>query len=199
MNVSKTIQRSNKSIGTAFAMLFMGAVFTGCHKDKDPVITPPIIENESEVMTTFKLTFVDSAGIAPVITAEYSDPDGDGGNAAVKFDTIKLLPNKTYFAEVTILDETKIPVDSISKEIQEEGNDHLFFYTPLGIDATITLVDSDTNTPTPFPIGLQTKWKTMNSSSGTTHIVLRHQADVKNGAYAPGETDIDLTFQTKIQ
>ena len=187
-----------KIIQIAFEALIVVALCSGCKKDENLVITPPPVENESEVMTTFKLTFVDSEGISPMVTAEYRDPDRDGGNSAVRFDTIKLLSNKTYLVEVLILDETKNPVDTTSKEVLKEANDHLFFYTHSGVNETITIIDRDTHASTPLPIGLQTKWKTMAASTGTTSIVLRHQPGVKDGMYAPGETDIDLTFSTKI-
>lgn len=175
------------------------SIVTGCKKDKDEVPTPPLPVNESEIMTTFKLTFTDSAGVSPTVTAEYLDPDGDGGNPAEQFDTIKLLPNTTYLASLLILDETKTPADTISNEIEEEANDHLFIYTPAIVNATVTILDVDTNTPVPLPLGLQTKWKTMAASAGTVQIVLRHQPGVKDGTYTPGETDVDLTFQIKIQ
>lgn len=172
-------------------------IINGCKKDEDKPTTPPPPVNESEITTTFKLTFVDSAGIAPTLTAMFRDPDGDGGNPAVQFDTIKLLANQTYFASILILDETKIPADTISNEVKEEGNDHLFVFTPGGVNETITILDQDSNT-VPLPIGLESKWKTGAASSGTTRIVLRHQPGVKDGTYAPGETDIDILFQTLI-
>ena len=175
----------------------VATIISGCKKDKETVPDPEVPVNEPEVMTTFKLTFVDSSNTSNVITAAFRDPDGDGGKPAVQFDTIKLAPNKTYLASVLILDETKSPVDTISNEVEEEGNDHLFFYTPGGVNETITILDKDTHTP-PLPLGLKTKWKTGSSSTGTTKIVLRHQPDVKDGTYTPGETDIEILFQTKI-
>ena len=180
-------------VATAVAL-----IITGCKKDKETVPDPEDPVNETEVMTTFKLTFVDSANSADIVTATFRDPDGDGGNPPVKFDSVKLVANKTYFASVLILDETKSPVDTISNEIEEEANDHLFFYTPQGVNETITILDKDTHTPTPLPVGVHTKWKTGATSTGSTKIVLRHQPGVKNGTYAPGETDIEILFQTKI-
>ncbi|MES2591874.1 MAG: hypothetical protein V4608_08320 [Bacteroidota bacterium] len=171
---------------------------SGCKKDEDPVTIPPVPTNETEIMTTFKLIFTDSAGFAPTVTAEYRDPDGDGGNPAVQFDTIKLLANKTYFANAFILDETKNPVDTISNEVMEEANDHLFFYTTSGFSATVAIVDFDTHNP-PLPVGLQTKWKTMGIGNGTVQVVLRHQPNIKDGMFAPGETDIDLVFSYLVQ
>jgi hypothetical protein len=170
---------------------------TGCKKDDDNV-EEPVDTNTSEVMTTLKLTFVDSAGVAPNVIAQYRDPDGDGGNSPVQFDEIRLLANKTYFATVVIQDETKSPIVTISDEVIEESNDHLFFYTPTNVNATVSITDQDSNTP-PLPLGINTKWRTQAVSSGTVRVVLRHQPGVKDGTYAPGETDIDLTFQAVVE
>lgn len=180
-----------------FVAIIATTLITGCEKDDTEPENPNPV-NESEVMTTFKLTFVDSAGTAPNVIAQYRDPDGDGGNSAVQFDIIRLLPNKTYLASVQILDETKNPAVNISNEILEEANDHMFFYTPSSVNATITLLDLDTNTPA-LPIGLQTKWKTGALSDGTVRVILRHQPGVKDGTYAVGETDIDLTFEFEVE
>lgn len=187
----------------SFKNLFIAAtavalIITGCKKDKETVPDPEEPVNEIEVMTTFKLTFVDSANSTNIVTATFRDSDGDGGKAAVQFDSIKLAANKTYFTSVLILDETKSPADTTSNEVEEEANDHLFFYTPQGVNETITILDKDTH-PTPLPVGLHTKWKTGGVSTGSTKIVLRHQPGVKDGTYAPGETDIEILFQTKIK
>lgn len=177
--------------------LIAALFITGCKKDDDD-IEEPTNTNTSEVMTTLKLTFVDSAGAAPNVIAQYRDPDGDGGNSPVQFDEIRLLANRTYFATVVIQDETKSPVVTISDEVIEESNDHLFFYTPTNVNATVTITDQDSNTP-PLPLGINTKWRTQAASSGTVRVVLRHQPGEKDGTYAPGETDIDLTFQAVVE
>ncbi|MBL7890085.1 MAG: hypothetical protein JNL24_11045 [Bacteroidia bacterium] len=181
------------------AMIIAGSIFTGCKKDEDTVPTPPAPTNEGEVLTTFTLYFTDSANSANVVSATFRDPDGDGGNPFTQFDSIHLQANKTYYAQVVILNETASPADSISNEILEEANDHLFFYTVTGANAAVTITDLDTNTPTPLPLGLQTKWRTGAVSMGSTQIILKHQPGVKDGTFTPGSTDIDLTFQTEIQ
>lgn len=181
------------------AMIVVASIFTGCKKDKDTVPTPPVPTNVGEVLTTFTLYFTDSANSANVVSATFRDPDGDGGNPFTQFDSINLQANTTYYAQVVILNETVSPADSISNEILAEANDHLFFYTINGANATVTITDFDTNTPTPLPLGLQTKWRTGSISNGTSQIILKHQPGVKDGTFAPGSTDIDLTFQTNIQ
>lgn len=178
--------------------IVIAASVVGCKKDTEAVPDPETPLNETEVMTTFKLTFVDSANALNVVTATFRDPDGDGGKAADLYDSIKLAPNKTYFASVVILDETKSPADTISNEIEEEANDHLFFYTLMGVNATVTILDYDNNMPIPLPLGLKTKWKTAAESVGSAKIVLRHQPSIKDGTYTPGETDIEIPFYTII-
>ncbi|MFM8917548.1 MAG: hypothetical protein ACKOGP_07380, partial [Bacteroidota bacterium] len=48
-------------------------------------------------------------------------------------------------------------------------------------------------------IGLQSKWVTGNLSSGTSRIVLKHQPGIKDGTFAPGETDVDIQFQSRVE
>lgn len=181
--------------------LIMGLLTTvilwmGCKKDEDPVPTPPPPINEEEVITTLKLTFTDSSDNTNIKYATFRDSDGDGSQAPDTRDTIKLEQNKTWFVSLTLLNELASPADTISNEVQEEAEDHLFCYSPAGNSATVIVTDKDTNN---LPLGLQSKWKTTNAGSGTMQVILKHQPGIKDGTCAPGETDIDITFQTKIQ
>lgn len=167
----------------------------GCKKDKDQVKLPPPVLNSPELITSMTLRFTDSSNVALWVSAEYRDPDGPGGSQAIKYDTIKLSSGKTYMVDLILLDETKNPVDSVSEEIREERNDHQFFFTHTGVNLSTSYLDSDSNG---LPVGLSTKWRTGSSGNGTSRIRLKHQAGTKNGTDGPGETDIDVTFQTKI-
>jgi hypothetical protein len=165
-----------------------------CKKDADlPKLPEPI--NEPEVITSLTLTFTDSANASNVITANFIDNDGDGGNQPSTFDTIKLKPNITYFTSLSIFNS--IVNEEITAEIVEEANDHLFIYKPTGLDLAITVTDSDSNTPA-LPIGLKSKWRAGNVGNGAVQIILKHQPGIKDGTEAPGDTDVDLNFQTKI-
>jgi hypothetical protein len=172
--------------------------FASCKKDKDLVPVPQPVQNEAEVITTLKITLVDSANSSNIATATFRDPDGDGGVGPDIFDTIVLQPNKTYYATIVLLNELALPVDTISNEVAEEANDHQFFFVYNTVSVTHTYLDSDTNIP-PFPLGLSTKWKTGAIGNGTSQIILKHQPGIKDGNITTGETDIDITFQTKIQ
>jgi hypothetical protein len=169
--------------------------FTACKKDDDSPSNPGTGSNEGEIITTLKLVFTDSAGIAPDAEFVFRDPDGDGGNPPVEFDTIRLQQQTVYLTTVYLLDETKTPVDTISAEVLEEAEDHLFFFFHTGTGIITTYLDSDANG---LPLGLSTKWKTGGPSSGTSQIILKHQPGIKDGSQAPGETDVDVTFVSEV-
>jgi hypothetical protein len=185
-----------KTIKLLFASLAVATIWTGCKKDKEVVPTPPPPTNEAEVITTMKLTFVDSLDITNIKHATFRDPDGDGGLAYNVFDTIRLEANKTWITTILLLNETVSPADTISNEVLEEGVDHLFCFSPSGASATVIKTDLDANN---LPIGLQSKWKTTSVGLGSMQIELRHQPGLKNGTCTPGSTDIDVAFQVKIQ
>lgn len=193
-----------------------------CKKDKttDPTpSTPPPPANEEEVITTMKLILEDTTSNS---TYEYifKDLDGDGGNPGIYGGTnqsdsvINLTAGKVYRCEILLLNETKNPADTISNEVKEEANDHMFFFgngynstlstNPLTVQingslVTIKYLDLDTNSPA-YGIGLKTLWTCPSSATSKSklNIVLKHQPGTKNGTYAPGETDVDILFKVKV-
>lgn len=129
-------------------------------------------------------------------TATFRDPDGISGLGPDIFDTIKLDVNKTWLSQVVLLNETVNPVDSISSEVLEEANVHLFCYTTTGNLLDIMITDKDGNS---LPIGLKSKWITKAQGQGTVQVVLKHQPGSKNGLCNIGETNIDVTFEIQTQ
>lgn len=165
-----------------------------CKKDKQDVEDPPIV-NEEELITTFKITFTDTMGIQPDVTATFRDLDGPGGNPPSVFDTIRLKANTVYAASIQFLNESVSPADSITNEILEEAADHLICFVPSGINAGIARTDSDGT----YEIGLSSLWTLGAISNGSVLIFLKHQPDIKNGSCDLGETDIELDFQVRIE
>lgn len=166
-----------------------------CKKDKDLQPLPPPITNSPELITSMKLIFTDSANTANTVSAYYNDPDGPGGNSAIQFDTIKIQPNKTYLVNLLLFDQTKSPVDTISKEIWKERDEHMFFFQHSNVSIQTIYLDADTKN---LPVGLSTKWRSGSSGIGTSKITLKHQVDTKDGTISPGETDAEVLFKTKI-
>lgn len=175
---------------TPFVALFI----FGCKKDTDlPKLPQPI--NEPEVITSLSITLTDSSNVNDVRTFEFIDSDGDGGNQPIKFDTIFLKSNTTYIASLKLFNG--ILNEEITSEIEDESNDHLFVYKTSEINLEIEITDLDNNTP-PLPIGLRSKWRSGIAGNGTIQIILKHQPGIKDGSESPGNTDVDLNFQTKI-
>lgn len=166
---------------------------TACRKKEPKPDDKP--NNESELITTVRLLFKDSASGA-TSSFQFRDPDGEGGNPPLAFDTFKLDANHSYLVNILLLDESKNPVDTVSNEVKEEAKDHLFVFNINGPKLSVTILDKDNNN---LPVGMQTRWITGAASGGTTEVVLRHQPGVKDGTPAPGESDVDVTFQVIVK
>jgi hypothetical protein len=185
---------------TQFASSFLFAtllLFGSCNDDPDPVK-----ENEEELITTVKLTFIEGSNS---FVAAWTDADGDGANLP-KVDDISLEAGKTYAVSVELLNESTTPADNISAEVSEEGTEHQFFFITDGeLDLTTAYDDQDADG---HPIGLENTFVAGSASSGTLKVILRHEpnktavgvsdGDVTNAA---GETDIETlpAFNVTIQ
>lgn len=165
-----------------------------CEKNPDD---PECIQNDEEVITTVRLTVRDSISDNIIGTYQWKDADGDGAGAPV-IDQINLPANGTYKVGLEVLNEIANPAEDITTEIQEEANDHQFFYHAHTANVTISYDDLDTHTP-PLPVGLRTIWKTGAASTGTVHLTLKHQPGIKDGNESTGDTDVDVEFVTVVQ
>lgn len=170
----------------------MALIVTGCSKDKDKVA------NEEELITTVALSFTEPENPTNSFTVVFRDVDGEGGNPPSEFGEIVLKPNTTYVCSVSLLNESVSPSQMITKEIEEEADDHEFFFLPEGAIITITKTDMDSRN---LPLGLRSSWVTGAASTGTVRVVLKHKPGNKaaGDSVTKGDTDIDLSFTTKVQ
>jgi hypothetical protein len=175
-------------------LVFAGSVFISCDK-KDPVIP-----NEEELITTLIYTL--TSGTGEEVKLSFKDIDGEGGQPPV-ITTGALKANTTYTGKLTLLNEMESPADNITEEILEEADEHQFFFTISGLDASVSYDDTDS---AGFPVGLKTKLVTGGPSSGKLTITLRHEPNksasgVSSGQLtnAGGETDIEVTFDLNIE
>ena len=183
---------TSKRVFKPAMMLLAASLLVSCDKDDDSGAPT----NESELITTVTLTLQET-GTTNTVTATFRDPDGEGGNVPTKFDEIVLKPNTVYNTTITLLDESKTPAENITEEIEEEDEDHQFFFAPAaGLNVTVAYDDKDENN---LPVGLKTKLTTGAASTGKFRVTLKHQAGTKNNNIASGETDVELDFTTKIQ
>lgn len=157
------------------------------------------VEEENEIITTVKLNFTSGGTTQSFV---FNDPDGDGGNAPVKFENISLKANTSYTLTVELLDESKTPAENITNEVATESDEHLFVFTPSPSSLlTYTYDDKDARN---FPVGLKGTVKTGAAGTGKLKVQLRHQPpvngkEVKDGTPAPGSDDVNLDFNITIQ
>jgi hypothetical protein len=168
---------------------------TSCKKDKKE-------ENQEEVITTMKLTFVPVGG-GTTLTYQFDDPDGPGGTAPTQ-DQIVLAPSKTYNVTVQLLNKTENPVADVTLEVQTEQNAHRFYYQPSGgSNITVSALNNDVNG---VPLGITSTWTTGAVATGTIIVTLRHYGGTPPNKAAgdlvndsKSSTDIEVNFNSKIQ
>ena len=173
------------------SMLFI----TSCKKDD------PIIENEEELITTLIYTLTQEAGGDSVVLS-FEDLDGDGAITPI-ITGGTLGANTIYNGSLQLLNESVNPAEDITVEVQEEAEEHQFFFQNNISGLSIAYTDEDENG---HPIGLSSKITTTGSGSGTITVTLRHEpiktaAGVSNGdiTNADGATDIEVTFNVVVQ
>lgn len=181
-------------------------IFTACEEDE----AAPEEENEVEVFTDVKLVFTPAGGGAAVEAAA-QDPDGAGVQELQVLGAIDLLANTEYTLTMVIENCLESPCELMNEEIEEEDEEHQFFFSftndaftsPVGngnIDTAsdpLNYNDADGNGNS---IGLNTSWTTGSASSGTFTVQLQHQPDVKTATSGAtdGDTDFALTFNLNI-
>lgn len=180
----------------ALAGLF---IFSSCKKEDEP--EDPIIPNEEEVITTLRFTLTPDGGGEDLVF-EFKDLDGDGGTDPV-FILDTLAANTNYSGSLTLLNEQEDPAENITEEIEEEDEDHQFFFSTTVSDLVISYNDMDDNGD---PVGLLTTVETGVANSGQLTITLRHEPDkgasgVSDGdiTNAGGETDIEIIFDIEVE
>jgi hypothetical protein len=164
-------------------------VTTSCDPDPKPV-------NEEELITTVTYTLTPSDGSSPVIL-KFKDLDGDGGAIPV-ITNGTLKQNTTYNGILTLSNESVSPAEDITQEVNEEGQDHQFFFSSSLAGITVSYNDKDADNR---PIGLSTVLKTGGSEIGSLKVTLRHlpnktAANVASGdiTNAGGETDVEVSY-----
>ena len=155
-----------------------------------------VIPNEEELITTLIFTLTPDGGGTPVVFS-FRDLDGDGGNDPVIVNGI-LDPQRQYSGSIQVLNESESPAEDITLEVEEEAEEHQFFFAiENGLNLTFEYDDLDADQN---EIGLETVWITGFDSSGDVTITLQHEPMKPNTglADAGGETDIEVTFEVTI-
>jgi hypothetical protein len=177
-------------------VLAAAMIFTSCDKDD------PEIPNGEELITTLNYTLTPTDGGTAIILS-FQDLDGDGGTAPTITSGV-LATNQTYMASLELLNEAELPVENITEEVEEEKEEHQFFFQSDIPNLAIAYEDEDVDGN---PVGISSTLTTGSATaSGSITIILRHEpnksasgvsgGDITN---AGGETDIEVTFSIDVQ
>ena len=175
-----------------YALLASTLIFASCSDDDN---TPDPV-NEEEVITTLTVT-LDSG--SDTVVMQYQDLDGDGPDAATVTVSGSLNANTTYDGSIVLLNETESPAENVTEEIEEEDDEHQFFYTVgSGLDVATDYAnfDGDGN-----PLGTLFVLNVGSASSGGLTFTLRHEPNKPNTGLenAGGSTDIEVTFDVTVE
>jgi len=204
------------------ALVIFSLAYSSCNKEEKNVTPAP---PGNEFLTTVELKLQNTADPNDIVTAIWKqlDPtETDPPDTSLAL--LNLKAGSTYNGQIVILDETQTPPETVSDEIKERENYHLFFFQPTPIspanlvisktspyipgtatttagpylNLSVTRTDEDTNKP-PLQVGLTDQFVTGDASTGWLRVVLRHQPNVKDGTYSPGSSDLDINFKVKIK
>jgi len=181
----------------SFVLISYG--FTSCDKPGDD---DDAGEQEFITKVTIRL---EEQGSSNVVNIVWSDPDGDGrGDFA---GTANIKSNKIYKGTITLLNElaTDPKERDITKEIEEEADEHQFFYTfssNLRPFMAITITDKDERG---IPVGLKFDLVTTAlpggtaSLTGSLNVVLSHYSTIIKAGTNPGnEEDVNISAPVSL-
>lgn len=183
-----------KTIKILSLLAFAGTTFMACSSDDDA----PEIINEEETITTMTITLVPDGG-GTTITLQSQDLDGDGPNAPEITVSGNLAASTSYSGSVVLLNETESPAENITEEVEEEDEEHQFFYVTTGSIESVTYDDEDGDGN---PVGLEFTVVTGAAGNATLAATLRHEPKKPNDgtlADAGGETDFTQTFSLTVE
>jgi len=177
-----------------FASLLPAAALLAACTD----VTDPGAHNEEELITSIRLVYA-HAGSGSLDTVWFKDPDGSGGAAPSRHDTLKLVAGRVYDVSLALLDESHgDDVHDITVEVEEEGDEHQVFYTVAGANLSAAYADQDANG---LPLGLRTTQTAGAASNGSLTVTLKHQPELKSATSTiqTGETDVQVAFPVVIR
>jgi hypothetical protein len=183
-----TLLKKNHLATLFLAAMTAGLLFTtGCKKDDD--------ETEEENITSIVLHFT-GPGLDKEF--EWSDADGDGGNAPTIQEIVLPALTGNIKCHIHVYDKSKTPIVDITEEIEAEALEHLVVFNLDGtVDANWLYDDTDSNGK---PLGINTKWTTDQPSTGKLKVTLYHEPTNKDNLASPGgSVDFDIEFPIKIQ
>ncbi|GMQ23581.1 hypothetical protein Aoki45_02630 [Algoriphagus sp. oki45] len=183
----------------------LGFAFASCESED------PVEENDGEVITDVTLTFqeIDASNnpVGSPFSFTASDPEGIEVGATPTIETVTITRGKMYLMTIEVFNS--IENEDITEEIEEEADEHQFYFLGSAIDNNILSISYADEGG--IALGLQ-NMVNVSSSPGANNaqmrVVLRHDLDKNfpgatnpnfaNFVQAGGESDLDITFPVVI-
>lgn len=186
-------------LNVSIVALLLSATFTACKKDdKNPA------PDEQELITTIKLTLVNTTNATDVKTYTYKVENGFGSTSpgTVVADTLKLQPGAAYRTSIVVLNEKANPVEDITNEIISEKDEHLFLLNSApGTGAGSVAFSNGAADGNGKPFNITGTLTAGAAGRGNLNLYLMHQPTDKNGATpaaSGGETDVAAIYPVSI-
>ena len=186
------------------AVLFVGITLLAwsCKKDKNEPAPAKNGEqqqgnnDQQEQITTVRLTFTNQNDLNDVVTVNWKDTDGSGGNAPT-IDNLKLKAGVIYNMKAEFLDE--VNNKDVTQEIKAESGDHQVFYTVIPKDGFLAIMTTDKD-PGNKDLGLEGTATVQGAANdnGLLRVTLKHQVGNKDGNINTGATDAEAEFPVDI-
>lgn len=175
-----------------FAIIFG---FISCEKPD------PVDPEDEELIVKLVYTLTADGGVTNQVFS-FEDLDGEGGDEPI-ITSANLSANTIYTGSIELFTLEDGNLVSINPEIQEEDEDHQFFFSTdlTGVIISYSDMDADMN-----PIGLTSLFATAVAGTSKLEIVLKHKpeksaAGVSGGdiTNAGGSTDIEVEFDLVVE
>ncbi|WP_192349588.1 hypothetical protein [Algoriphagus sp. Y33] len=168
----------------------------------------PVPENDGELITDVTLTFqeIDESGNAVGDSFDFTASDAEGieVGSAPDIETVTLTKGKTYQMSIEVYNS--IAEEDITEEIQEESDEHQFYFLGSAFVGTPVLsYEYDDEGGVILGLkGIVTVASNPGTNNATMRILLRHALDkgypgadnphFEDYAQAGGESDLDIPF-----
>jgi len=187
--------------------LFLGVLLmlTGCGDDDDDSITPAV-PSERVNITRARFVFEQDGG-GRVITTEFLNPDGAGGQAPILADPVELPQFVFHRMRVELFNELDPDnVLDISAQLIEEAEEHRVFYMGGALDSeggfiNLSYVPEDLD-ENDLPVGLTVFIIPFQTGEGELKLRIKHIPPLSNGntgkTTATYETGGSIVFETTL-
>ena len=185
----------------SLAFVFITSLLAIASCKKPEVNNPQPVEQE--LITTVRLIVTNGSGFTRTFNYKVDNGFGSASPGNIQADTVILLPETEYKAEIQVWNEAETPAENITTEVLAESNDHLFFLqsTPSSGHGSINFSNGSKD-DAGEPLNQKVQFNTGAAGYGHLMITLKHKPVNKNASLpdeAGGETDAQAEFTVTIQ